>query len=197
MINRFLQMIKQAYISLVTDDSSAYPKGQAGYNGKTTDFLRYSPYGLNSNPPKDAWVLLLGSQGQEAVKIGLVADFLYRKKGLKEGEAVLYNTLSKSFIILKENGDIEIDAKNDLIVNVTGNVRITAIGDIELSAVKTKLSVQQLGVFGVTPTIQPVAYIPTNVTPDRSYDADSTTVAELADVLGTLIADLKLLGLIG
>lgn len=30
-----------------------------------------------------------------------------------------------------------------------------------------------------------------NVTTDRTFDADSTTVAELADVLGTLISDLK------
>lgn len=34
-------------------------------------------------------------------------------------------------------------------------------------------------------------YTPTNVVTDRSYDANSTTVAELADVLGTLIADLQ------
>ena len=37
----------------------------------------------------------------------------------------------------------------------------------------------------------------TNVTADRTYDADSTTVAELADVLGTLINDLRARGLIG
>ena len=40
-------------------------------------------------------------------------------------------------------------------------------------------------------------YTPTNVTPDRTYDADSTTTAELADVLGSLIADLQDIGLIG
>ncbi len=34
-------------------------------------------------------------------------------------------------------------------------------------------------------------YSPTNVTTDRAYDADATTIDELADVLGTLIADLK------
>lgn len=39
-------------------------------------------------------------------------------------------------------------------------------------------------------------YTPTNVTTDRVYDANSTTVAELADVLGTLIADLQGLGLV-
>lgn len=41
------------------------------------------------------------------------------------------------------------------------------------------------------------AYTPTNVTTDRAYDANSTDVAELADVLGTLIADLKSNGIIG
>lgn len=40
------------------------------------------------------------------------------------------------------------------------------------------------------------SYTPSNVTPDTSYDADATTTAELADVLGTLIADLKSKGII-
>ena len=33
-------------------------------------------------------------------------------------------------------------------------------------------------------------YTITNVTTDRSYNADATTLDEIADVLGTLIADL-------
>lgn len=40
------------------------------------------------------------------------------------------------------------------------------------------------------------AYAPTNVTTDRTYDANATSTDELADVLGTLIADLKSLGVI-
>lgn len=35
------------------------------------------------------------------------------------------------------------------------------------------------------------AYTPSNVTNTRSFDADSTTLAEVADVLGTFIQDLK------
>ena len=35
------------------------------------------------------------------------------------------------------------------------------------------------------------AYTPTNVSSDRSFDANSTTLDEIADVLGTLIADLQ------
>lgn len=40
------------------------------------------------------------------------------------------------------------------------------------------------------------AYTPTNVTTDRAYDANATTLDEIADVLGTLIADLKTAGVI-
>lgn len=53
-----------------------------------------------------------------------------------------------------------------------------------------------LGFFGVAAVVRPSAYTPTNVTTDRSYDANATTTDELADVLGTLIADLQSLGLI-
>jgi hypothetical protein len=49
----------------------------------------------------------------------------------------------------------------------------------------------------VAPTAVQTGYTtPTNLTTDRTFDADSTTVAELADVLGTLIEDLKAKGII-
>lgn len=56
---------------------------------------------------------------------------------------------------------------------------------------------QKLGFYGATPVVRPAAYTPSNVTTDRTYDANSTTLDEVADVLGTLIADLQALGLIG
>jgi hypothetical protein len=40
------------------------------------------------------------------------------------------------------------------------------------------------------------AYTATNVSTDRAYDANATTTAELADVLGTLIADLRAQGIV-
>ena len=39
-------------------------------------------------------------------------------------------------------------------------------------------------------------YTPSNVTPDRSFDADTVVITELADVVGTLIADLQAVGLL-
>jgi len=53
------------------------------------------------------------------------------------------------------------------------------------------------GLYSTTPVVQSAAYTPTNVTPDRTYNANVTSVNELADVVGTLIADLQLTGIIG
>lgn len=41
------------------------------------------------------------------------------------------------------------------------------------------------------------AYTPTNVTTDRSYDANATSLDELADVVGTIISDLQAKGILG
>ena len=42
-----------------------------------------------------------------------------------------------------------------------------------------------------------IGYLPTNVSIDREFDADTVVITELADVLGTLIEDLKGKGIIG
>lgn len=42
----------------------------------------------------------------------------------------------------------------------------------------------------------PAVYAASNVTVDRTYDADTVVVAELADIVGTLIADLRSIGLV-
>jgi len=54
-----------------------------------------------------------------------------------------------------------------------------------------------IGFNGVTPAVLSAAYTATNVTTDRTYDANVTTLDEVADVLGTLIADLKARGVVG
>jgi hypothetical protein len=46
------------------------------------------------------------------------------------------------------------------------------------------------------PVPQPGAYTPTNVTATRTFDADTVDVAGLADIVGTLLADLKAYGLL-
>jgi hypothetical protein len=53
-----------------------------------------------------------------------------------------------------------------------------------------------VGFFGATAVVRPSAYTLSNVAADRAFDAHSTTLDEIADVLGTVINDLKALGLV-
>lgn len=84
---------------------------------------------------------------------------------------------------------------------ISGNMTFADAVNVILNATTgTKIGTaitQKIGFFNATPVVQPAAYTPTNVTVDRAYDANATTLDEVADVLGTLIADLKALGLIG
>lgn len=50
------------------------------------------------------------------------------------------------------------------------------------------------GEGAITTAKQSLAYTATNVTPDRTFNADATTLDELADIVGTVIADLKAFG---
>lgn len=115
MKNKILNMIKQGWVSLITDDSNPYPQAQATVNKRPTKFIRLSTYGVFGNPPKDSHVVLFSSQGNESNKFGIINDFLRRKK-VKEGECGLLNTLTGKYLYLKENGNLEIFESGDFAV---------------------------------------------------------------------------------
>ena len=79
---------------------------------------------------------------------------------------------------------------------IIGNAQNITVGTATGTQIGTATN-EKLGFWGKTPVIRPSAYTPTNVTTDRAYDANATTIDELADVLGTLIADLQSIGLVG
>lgn len=127
------QSIKQAVITAVTDDSSAYPQGQCEHNGKIINYTRLSPYGLDSNPPKDYHLLLLSSQEQEGVRFGMASNMNNRKKEIKENGVALYNPVTKSFIFIDDDGNIEIDSQKDVTVETVGNVTVTPQGSVTIT----------------------------------------------------------------
>lgn len=88
-------------------------------------------------------------------------------------------------------GDVDNNARYQINVDHSGE-EMQFICSTEIIAIADN----KIGFFAVTPVVRASAYTPTNVVTDRSYDADATTVAELADVVGTLIADLQAYGLL-
>jgi hypothetical protein len=88
----------------------------------------------------------------------------------------------------------------DFLANANGDLTITPSGSKVLLAKALEVDGafdhdgSTFGVFGVTPASRVAAYTVTNAITDRSFDADNTTVAELADVVATIIDDLKTYG---
>ena len=56
---------------------------------------------------------------------------------------------------------------------------------------------QKIGFWNATPVVQSTGWSVTNESTDKSFDANSYTMDELADVLGTLIETLKTYGFLG
>ncbi len=127
MINSLLQKIKQGYLSLVSDDTNAYPQAECVSMGKRSKFIRLSVYGICSNPPEKSHILLLSGQGGESDKFGICNDYLGRMKGLKEGEVALFNTKSGSYVLLKADGGIDVSGDE---ISITGNVAIDGTLDV-------------------------------------------------------------------
>lgn len=96
---------------------------------------------------------------------------------------------------LNQNGNVLIGT----LVEAAGSPRLDVVGDATISG---KITIggdlihtgTKFGVFSATPIVRVDAYIVTNDSADRSYDADSTSIDELADVIATVIADLKSYG---
>lgn len=120
------QKIKQAFSCCPGNDDTSYPTGQCEYNGKTATFTRLLPYGLSSLEPEGYYVLVLNSQGQEAVKLGIPSAMQHRLKGLKEGEVAIYNSKTETYIIFFKDGTFFINCSGviDGDVQVTGDVQI-------------------------------------------------------------------------
>lgn len=76
----------------------------------------------------------------------------------------------------------------------TGTEGVTMSADLQVSGALNHDG-STVGFYGATPVAQSAVYTPSNVTADRVFDANSTTLNELADIVGTMIADLQAVGL--
>lgn len=134
---RTLRWIIKAIVSLLVNDDSAYPRVQVTYNGKPTNALRMSLYGLSAHPPEDALAILLAPDGRLDDPVALVDDPLRRFKGLQRGEVVVGNYLTGSSVKFAADGSVEVSVADGgrLAINVPGGtVDLTSSGNVNLTA---------------------------------------------------------------
>jgi hypothetical protein len=111
------------------------------------------------------------------------------------------NTSSTVFQIdMRQSGDLVLKAPvASGAVTIIGGISGTGTISLLVNASTSRFVVNNTGIgfFGTTPAARSTGWTTfTNLTTDKTCDANATTVDELADILGTLIEYLKLIGLI-
>lgn len=142
------------------------------------------PVSIRGVASQTANLLAVGSSAAEADRFAVSAA----------GQASLPVTGSTGGLVIGGDANLYRSAADTLRTDdsLIVNVNLTVNGNATVGG-----SGGSVGFYGATPVAKSSAYSTTNVTTDRSFNANSTSVDQLADVLGTLIADLKNMGLIG
>lgn len=83
-------------------------------------------YGLYSNAPTGSFVIIMQVNGQEEYLFGIEDDVNNRPRNLKEGEVMLYNTLTKNYFYFSADGKTQVYTKTDFNMKVEGNANISA-----------------------------------------------------------------------
>jgi len=130
MLNKIVSMIKLAVSTSVMTDTKQFPFLQAQFMTKLNDIWIVTPYGLYSSPPNGSMGLVFNIQAQEQNRAGIFNDYDRRPKNLKEGEVAVFNTLTKTRITLKANGDLDIFVNKDRTVTIDGNETVTVNGGL-------------------------------------------------------------------
>jgi len=125
-----VSMIKIAISTKAMEDTKQFPFLQARFMTKVNDIWFVTPYGYYSSPPVGSMGIVFNIQAQEQNRAGIFNDYDRRNKNLVEGEVELFNTLTKTRITLKANGDLDIFVNNDRSVTIDGNETVTVNGGL-------------------------------------------------------------------
>jgi len=104
-------------------------------------------------------------------------------------EWAIYRPASSTNLVIHESG-----VGDKVIFNAGGNVRF--VNDVEIDGAFNHDG-STVGFYGIAPVARSVGWTITNDLADRTFDANATTINELADLLATLITDLAATGIIG
>lgn len=129
----FSRIIRWASVVRAGKDTDSYPVQQIVYLGKTADAVMVFPYGLHANVDGDALGPLLVLNGNEENR-GMLPTSMTRRSTLSSGDVELYSPVSRSRVTMRANGDVEVNAKANMVATVGGDATITATGSLAATA---------------------------------------------------------------
>lgn len=119
-----------------SNDKGPYKLVKAMADGKKMDVEVMDITGVEGSPLKDSRLLILTPDGDDGKAVGLVYGPAVKDRTdqQKPGEVTYKNHKTGTVTTFRDNGDIEIDCKNDQIIKVKGNSTLTADGNVKIEA---------------------------------------------------------------
>lgn len=126
--NRVTNLARRAVLQLVDDSQKLQVLQVKALAGETRDGVEHvQPYGFSSVPPAGADVVLLSVGGRSEHALAIAAGHkAYRIRNRESGEVTVYDK-NGSTITLKANGDIEVNAAGNVILN-GGAIDVAKVG---------------------------------------------------------------------
>jgi phage gp45-like len=128
-------LIKRGLVTLSGNDSNNYPVCQVAFVKKTKTVEIVSPYGLYSNLPTGAQMIVFTVQAQEENLAGIGYNSLTRFKNLAEGEVVVGNPSTGAFVKFSADGSVTVCTSGavniscaDCTINASGNIALGSGG---------------------------------------------------------------------
>lgn len=161
MISKLVNMVKRAFVTTSLADDQVFPIIQISYHEKIANVEHMTPYGVYSNPPANALAIVLSIGGQEENRVAFANTPNSRFKNLKEGEVLVGNPLTGSYVKFDEDGNITELSKNnktiqvdeDFNITVNGNTTINSTGNASINAENAAITATTLASI-TAPSIQ-------------------------------------------
>jgi len=114
------------------DKKQKYPDQQAKFLGRVGNFTIIYPYGSHCDLPIDTLI----KQVAEDAAIPVTID---RPDGMAQGEPVFFHPVKMSYVVFRNNGDIEVFTETDVNVQCN-NLNVIAATNIDLQCITTNIT---------------------------------------------------------
>ncbi len=149
--NRVANIVTRAVVKKVDASKKLQELQLSVLDGEVRDEVEhFEPYGFTSSPETGAEVVAVcvGGRRDHTLAIG-ASDRRYRIRNLESGEVAIYSKHGQT-IVLKANGDIELNPKPGQVVAVGGQTNPIAKGDSLNSAINTLATALASAISSIT-----------------------------------------------
>lgn len=136
-LGKLKNIIRFAKITGAADNAAQFPVQQMEFKGKVVNALQLFPYGFYANVSADSLGVMFSIEGNESNRAAISYTPNLRPDDLEQDECAFYHPHTKTFIKIRNNGDLEIDSKagdtpGSVIINCE-SATITANASVDIT----------------------------------------------------------------